>query len=164
MKTQAKLKLIQSHKALSDFDYALAVDWAIDLIQQGHETDNVLMLASFSPPYDPLEITPYVTAVLHELALEELDYEKALIAKTHAHLLEILDGQSVKKHLHSLYKLCIQNEFEPNLDCFYYLHHAWEELEEMGFNYYYKGVDLGNIEEVLKQEARKWLDDYGLTY
>ena len=48
-------KLIQSHKAIDCFDYDLAVDWAVNLIKQEKETDNVLMLASFSKLVDRLE-------------------------------------------------------------------------------------------------------------
>jgi hypothetical protein len=76
---QLILRLIQSHKELEHFDYSKAVDWAIDLIRQGKETDNVLMLASFSKPIDRFEISPYVTNVLNDLGLQELDYKSAVI-------------------------------------------------------------------------------------
>jgi hypothetical protein len=40
------------------------------------------------------------------------------------------------------------------------IYHGWDELEELGVNYYFEGADLDNIEEELKKEARKWIDKY----
>ena len=154
------VRLIQSHKELEHFDYSKAVDWAIDLIRQGKETDNILMLASFSEPIDRFEIRPYVTNVLNDLGLEELDYKSAVIAETHYHLNEILNDREIRKNLRSLYQLCVDNDYESGLINFYLIYHGWDELEEIGVNYYFEGADLDNIEEVLKKEAIKWIDKY----
>lgn len=154
------IRLIQSHKELEHFDYSKAVDWAIDLIRQGKETDNVLMLASFSEPIDRFEIRPYVTNVLNDFGLEELDYKSAVIAETHYHLNEILNDRQIRKNLQSLLQLCLDNDYESGLMNFYLIYHGWYELEEIGVNYYFEGADLDNIEEVLKKEARKWIDKY----
>lgn len=154
------LRLIQSHKELEHFDYSKAVDWAIELIRQGKETENVLILASFSEPIDRFEISPYVTNVLNDFGLEELDYKSAVIAETHYHLNEILSDREIRKNLRSLYQLCVDNDYESGLMNFYLIYHGWDELEEVGVNYYFEGVDLDNIEEVLKNEARKWIDKY----
>jgi len=157
---QHRLRLIQSHKALEHFDYSEAVNWAIDLIRQGNETDNVLMLASFSEPIDRIEISPYVTNVLNGLGLEELDYEDAVIAKTHFHLIEIINDKEVRENLRSLNQLCVDNGYESDLMSFYILNHAWDELAELGVNFYLEKSDLGNIESELKIEAEKWIDKY----
>lgn len=154
------LRLIQSHKELEHFDYSKAVDWAIDLIRQGKESDNVLMLASFSEPIDRFEISPYVTSVLNDFGLVELDYKSAVIAETHYHLNEIQNNREIRKNLLALYQLCVDNDYESGLMNFYLIYHGWDELEEIGVNYYFVGADLDNIEEVLKSEARKWIDIY----
>lgn len=154
------LRLIQSHKELENFDYSKAVEWAVDLIRQGKETDNVLMLASFSEPLDRFEIRPYVTNVLDDFGLEELDYKRAVIAETHYYLNEILNDKEIRKNLQSISNLCINNDYEYGLMDFCLIYYGWEELEEIGENYYFEGADLENIEEVLKNKARKWIDKY----
>lgn len=154
------LRLIQSHKQLEHFDYSKAVDWAIDLIRQGKVTDNVLMLASFSEPIDRFEISPYVTNVLNDFGLEELDNKSAVIAQSHYHLNEILNDRQIRKNLRSLYQICVDNDYEFELLNFYLIYHGWDELEEIGVNYYFDGADLDNIEEVLKKEARKWIEKH----
>jgi hypothetical protein len=159
------VRLIQSHKEIVHFDYSKVVDWAIDLIRKGKETDNILMLASFSEPIDRFEIRQYVTNVLKDFGLEELDYKSAVIANAHYHLNEILNDREIRKNLRALYKLYLDNEYESGLTNFYLIYHGWEELEEIGVNYYFDGADLDNIEEILKKEAQKWIDKYvnGIT-
>jgi len=159
-KKQEILRFIQSHKALEPFDYKIVVDWAIDLIREGKETDNILMLAAFSGPIEKWEISPYVTAVLNDLGLEELECDDAIIAQTHFLLLKILKDVDLRKNLITLSQVCINNDFDQRIMNFYLLCHAWDELEEIGANYYFKGADLDNIEEVLKNEARKWIEKY----
>ena len=153
-------RLVQSHKALKPFDYKVAVDWAIELIREGRETDNVLMLASFSEPIEKYEISPYITAVLNEFGLEELECDDALIAQTHFLLIKILRNEAIRENLQSLIQVCINNDYDKRIMDFYLLFHGWWELEDIGANYYYDGADLSNIESVLKLEAKIWIDKY----
>lgn len=157
---QILLRLIQSHKQIEIFDYSKAVDWAIDLIREGKETENILMLASFSEPVDRFEIRPYVTNVLNDLGLDELDCKSAFFAETHYRLNEILNDREIRKNLRSLYQLCVDNDYESELMNFYLIYHGWDELEEIGVNYYFEEADLNNIDEILKTEARKWIGKY----
>ena len=154
------LKLIQSHKELENFNYFKAVDWAIDLIRQGIEIENVLMLASFSEPINRFEIKPYVTNVLNDFGLKELDYQRAVIAITHYHLTEIQNDRQIRRNLQSLYQLYADNDHQADLLNFYLIYHGWNELEEIGETDYLEGTDLNNINEVLRREARKWIDKY----
>lgn len=153
-------RLIQSHKALDPFDYKIAVDWAVDLIREGNESDNILMLAAFFEPIDNNEIKPYVSAVLNELELEELKCEDALIAQTHFLLAQILRGENIRENLKGLGNVCMANDFDKRIMDFYLLYHSWWDLDEIGENYYYEGVDIKNIEVVLKLEAKIWIDKY----
>ncbi len=153
-------RLVQSHKALEPFDYNVVVDWAINLIREGKETESILMLASFSEPIEKWEISPYVTAVLDELGLNEFECDDAIIAQTHFILLKILNDIDLRKSLRQLFQICINNDMDNRIMNFYLLYHAWDELEEIGTNYYYEGATLENIERVLKKEAQEWIDKY----
>ncbi|XLS27660.1 hypothetical protein ACJD0Z_10675 [Flavobacteriaceae bacterium M23B6Z8] len=153
-------RLVQSHKALEPFDYKIAVDWAIELIREGKETDNVLMLASFSEPIERHEISPYISAVLNDFGLEELEFDDALIAQTHFLLTKILRNEAIRENLQSLSQVCINNDYDKRIMDFYLLYHGWWELEDIGANYYYDGADLNNIESILKLEAKIWIDKY----
>ena len=45
-------ELLPWHRGVEHFDYGPVIDWAIELIRNGQETENVLILASFSKPID----------------------------------------------------------------------------------------------------------------
>jgi hypothetical protein len=152
------IRLIQSHEAIVPFDYNLVVEWAFSLIQEGKETDNILILASFSGAIEKYEIAPYVTAVLNELGLKEIEYEEQFIAQTHFLLFKILKNESIHEHLQSLNQICIDNSYDDRLINFYLLYHGWKELEDLGVNYYYDDANLTNIESILKLEAKIWID------
>jgi hypothetical protein len=154
------VRLIQRHKALEPFDYKLAVDWAIELIREGKETDNILMLASFSKPIEKCEISPYVTAVLNEFGLEELECDSIIIAQSHFLLTKILRNEAIRENLTSLSQVCINNDYDERIMDFYLIYHGWRELEDIGANYYYNGANLNNIESILKLEAEIWIDKY----
>jgi hypothetical protein len=154
------LRIIQSHRSLINIDYSLVVNWALDLVQQGKETENILILASFSEPIDKYEITPHITRVLNELGLEELTYDNPVQAQTHYHLMEILSDQAIRINLSHIYHLFLRNNHPGELLKFYLFYHAWDELDNLGVNFYFPGADKDNIQEVLKQEATKWIDKY----
>ena len=154
------IRLIQSHKYFHQFDYKIAVDWAINLIREGNNDDSVLMLASFVEPYLREDVEPFLTEVLKFLELEELKKDDALIAVTHYYLLEILEDNSKRKNLNVLSRLCVDNNYEPKLYDFYRISNAWEELTEIGVNFYYKDATLNNIDFYIKEAARKWINDY----
>ena len=63
--------LIRFHNGIEQFNYDLTVDWAIDLLKSGIETDNIFMLASFSKPVNSDEVKPYLSAVLNDLKIDK---------------------------------------------------------------------------------------------
>ena len=161
MVTQEKYtELLLWHKGVDHFDYGPVIDWAIELIRNGQETENVLILASFSKPIDSDEIRPYVSGALKELGLKEKYEAYSSVAQVHYALEQILADVEVRKHLTDLYQLSLESNFEPGLNPFYLLYHAWSSLELDGINYYYEGVTLENIKEVLNQEAEWWVDQF----
>ena len=153
-------ELLQWHRGVEYFDYGPVIDWAIELIRNGQETENVLILASFSKPIDSDEIRPYVTGALKELNLKEKYGEFSMVAQVHYTVEQILADNEARKHLSELYQLSLNSDFEPGLSPFYQLYHAWSSLELDGHNYYYEGVTLENIRETLIQEAENWKDEY----
>lgn len=150
------LRLIQSHKGLDDFDYSIAVDWATGLIRSGSESPNVQMLASFTQPINQFEIRPYLTSVLSEMGLQEFDGREATISAIYFHVVEILNNESIREHLRSLNKICLENGYDSELMNFYILNHEWEELEQMGDSFYGDKSNSSLLVE-LKEEAKRWV-------
>ena len=150
-------KLMQCHKGIEKFNYDMSVDWAIELLKNKNESENIYMLASFSKPVDSLEIRPYVSRVLANLNLVEKTEIDAVLGKAEYHLSEIMNNHAIRKNLFELYQLYIEYDYDQELMDFYLLHLAWNELEEIGHNFYYQGVDLQNIKQILKEKAENGL-------
>ncbi|MDG1432521.1 MAG: hypothetical protein P8Q41_00845 [Saprospiraceae bacterium] len=153
-------EILQWHNGIQYFDYNPAIDWAIELIRNGKESENILIVASFSKPVDREEIKPYITGALKELNLNEKYGDYSIIANAHYHLEQILNDYEIRKNLSKLYVICLNADMDNRLMPFYLLYHGWGDLEEIGENYYFDGADLENIEEVIKEQARIWIDKY----
>ena len=153
---------LQWHNGIEHFDYNLSIDWAIELIRKGIESENILIVASFSKPVDRDEIRPYISGALKELNLTEKYGEYSIVANAHYYLEQILNDYEIRKNLMKLYKLCMSVNYEKGLMPFYLLYHGWDELEQIGENYYFEGADLDNIEEVIKEQAQIWVNKYVL--
>lgn len=157
--------ILPFHFGTREFNYDLAIDWAIQLIEQGNESDNVLMLASFSKPASAVEIRPYLGNVLRDLNIEEPEGDAATIALIACYLREILAGRATRQNLAEVFKLFVekdglraQDEFA--LSNFYLLHHAWDSLEQHGEQHYFLNADLSTIESLVKQHAQTWLVEH----
>lgn len=153
-------EILQWHNAIEHFDYDPAIDWAIEMIRDGIETENVLIVASFSKPVDRYEIKPYITGALNELNLMEKYGEHSIIANSHYYLEQILNDYDIRKNLTKLYKICLNGDMDSRLMPFYLLYHGWDGLEQIGANYYFEGATLDNIEEIIKEQAKIWIDIY----
>ncbi len=152
-------ELIQWHKAIKYFDYNVVVDWALRLLERGVETENILILTSFSKPVEAYEIAPYVSAALFDLELDEKAGEGWLFFAARWHLQEIVAGNDIKRHLSELSNWGrIPDKYR--LKIFQHYHYAWEDLES-GDMHWYSSEDLSleNIEVKVKEEATNWIND-----
>jgi hypothetical protein len=65
-------------KALNrDIDKTWA-DWAIKLLKQGQDTENLVILAGESPPYNQFELQKLTSKVLDELSLDYSDKDRTI--------------------------------------------------------------------------------------
>ena len=154
------IRLISSYKQNQYFDYNLAVDWAVQLIDSGIESESVYMLASFTKPVDSGEIAPYISAVLRELNISEKTGDEGILSKLSYYLSEIVCGRKTRMNLADVYRIALDRDCAFELEPFYMLYYAWDELDEIGANYYYEGATKENIESILKKEAKKWMDQH----
>lgn len=152
--------ILQWHNAIEYFDYNPAIDWVIELIRNGKESEHILIVASFSIPVDATEIKPYITGALKELNLPEKYGEYSIIANAHYHLDQILNGYDIRTNLSKLYTMCLRANMDDRLMPFYLLYHGWDQLEEIGVNYYFEGAELDNIKELIKEQAKIWIHEY----
>jgi len=153
-------ELLQWHLGVELFDYNPTIDWAIHMMGKGIETDNMLILASFSKPVDREEIKPYVSGVLKDLELDEKIGEYSIVSNCYYHVQQIIDEYDKRKNLSFLYSIHLENNYPEYTSPFYLLYHGWSDLETEGYNYYYDGATLNNIETVVNLESQKFISKY----
>ena len=153
-------ELLQWHKGVELFDYNPVIEWSIHMLQKGIETENMLILASFSKPVEREEIKPYVSGVLKDLKLEEKVGEYSIVSNCYYHVQQIIGEHEKRKNLSSLYNIHLENNYPEYTTPFFLLYHGWSDLETEGFNYYYDGATLKNIESVVNLESQKFISKY----
>lgn len=153
-------ELLQWHLGVEFFNYNPVIDWAIYMIQQGRETETMLILASFSKPVYREEIRPYVSRTLVELNLEEKVGSYSVISNCYFHVSQIIGKNNIKDNLSSLYIIHTDNDYPKITRQFYALYWAWSDLLHYEFNHYYQGVTLKNMETVLELECHKFIAHY----
>jgi hypothetical protein len=142
---------ILSFHSLDIWNTDLIEDWTMELIHLGHESDAVFMLVSFSKPSDFYEIEPYLKRVFKELNLKEKNESEAKKSVIRYHLNEIVNSKNIRRNLREFIDLYYDSNLE--IGDLYLLYYAWDELEEIGVNYYYENVDLTTIEQVVIEKA-----------
>lgn len=150
---------IRAWRALDRPPDERCVQWAVGLLVLGTDTPAVRVLAGLTPPVEYYEATKLIDRALRELAVPILREEDAIDAYTAELLRDFMDGrQSLRDVFAELTRLCIDTDYDNALWPFYLLGHALGELDALGVQFYWEGVDRDNIDPVARQQARAWLE------
>lgn len=137
-----------------------SIDWAIEMMELGHESPTLLMLASFNKPTNYFEVIDYVKATVKELGLEMKSGDDAILSYASYFVHQIAKEQRVRENLTELYKFCQMRDYEDLVYDFYLLYWAWDDLdyEDTEFNHYWDGARRENIKQIVIDEAKKWIE------
>jgi len=151
---------------IEPFDTNECIDWAIEMMELGHESPTLFMLASFSKPTSYFEIIDYVRNTIKELGLEMKNGDDAVISYVSYSVQQIIKKEKIRKNLTDLYKFCLRRDFDNLVYNFYLLYWAWDQLdyEDDNNNHYWEGVTRDNIEQIVVNEAIKWIETYSKNY
>lgn len=154
-------RLIQSHKGIPAFNYDVSVDWAFELLEKGIVTLNIKMLASIKKPTNSFEIQAYVTNVLKEFNLEELQGDNAIQGTSYYYIWSLIhDKENFFEHLQKITEIFNEVEYERSIYPFYLLKYSWEDLQEMGYSYHNEKATFENFDEIMINEAEDWLKNF----
>jgi hypothetical protein len=136
------------------------VDWAIEMLQAGHETPSLLILAGLSKPTNHFETKEYLRKALSELKLDEKTGDSATLSYSSYYITKIANGENVKTNLGRVYEFCKARDYEKVIFDFYLLYWAWGDLD-YGNEYqsYWPDADERNIERVVIETAQNWIRD-----
>jgi len=133
------------------------VHWALEEMTRGINTENVLIVSSFSKPIAKIDIEDYVSAALVEVNQEEYYSKYSLKSNIHFHVNMIIEGIEVKRNLANLHELAINNNYPFDIYPFYLIYNALDSFKYDNVQFYYDGLTQSNWKELLDKEAKEWI-------
>ena len=133
------------------------VDWAVEMLMAGFDTENLAILAGEFEPYNQFQLQDLTTKVLSELQLDLTDKDQAI--KNYACFLidKSLEGELDNfKVLHILKDICIELDYEKYLYDFYSLYFAKDDLSYSENQWYWDGATRENIEKIITDYFTTW--------
>ena len=162
MKPVKKTFEILAFKALNrDIDGRVLVDWAIDMLVAGYNTEYLTILAGETEPFNPFQMEKLTDNVLSELRLDYSDVEQTI--KNYAYyLIDISINSELDsfKVLNILKDICLELEYEEFLMEFYMLYHAKDDLIYSENQHYWDGATRENIDQIISEYFIAWKSNY----
>jgi len=138
------------------------IDWAVTMLEKGHDTKHLCILAGESTPYEykQFELIELVDITFEELGLTYSDKDLVIKEYVAEFLQYMLNGvrtsQEVLRELRDLY---IELDYIDYLSDFYYLSYAQGDLLIADVQYYWPEATRSNIENIIQQVSRNWIDN-----
>jgi len=134
------------------------IDWAIDMIAAGRETEHILVLAACEKPANHFEIDGYLAKALAEIGYPQRGKEDLFVCHASYLIYQLSQEKNIKSNLSKITSLSLpHSEIIDNFEMLYY---ALDDLE-WGYEAqeYWPGATLGNIEARIVQQAQQWLTE-----
>ncbi len=154
---------ILAYKALNRNIDKFWIDWTVDMLMNGFDTEHLVILAGISSPYDQFELQPLTEKVLAELGLDYSDKTKVINGYIR-YLIEQgtddnLDIVSALKLLRELKDFYYELDCDANLAIFFALYWGVDDLQEADVQWYVEGMDRSNMLSVVKGAFARWLNE-----
>jgi hypothetical protein len=134
------------------------VDWAVSMLQAGHDTLHLAILAGETEPFNQFAIVAIVDKALAELGCDWSDKETVIRDHVAELLHQVLAHQIASRNaLRVLADMCLELDYPSYLLDFYYLYFAQDDLRTLEIQWYWPGATRENIEETIHQYATEWL-------
>lgn len=135
------------------------IDWAVNMLIAGFETEHLIELAGESPPLDRYEIWDLTNKVFNELGLSYDHEEKAISNYVYFLGEKVIQGK--REILPSLQ--AIKEIYEDpvrsyaNLSDFYALYFAKKDLILEEEQQYWPAANRSNVDQICLDYFRKWM-------
>lgn len=151
---------IVSFQDIQKIDTDECVDWAVEMIELGYESPTLNMLSSFTKPTNYFEVIGYLTKTIKELGLQLKSGDDAILSYISYYIHQIAKEIRVRENLSLIYEFCQFRDYEELVYDFYLLFWAWDHLdyEDNEYNHYWNGARRENIEQIVIDEAKKWIE------
>lgn len=150
-------KILKEKAFNSDIDESW-IEWAMEMMQAGYESDSLYELAGISKPYNQFELQVLAERVLKEL---ELDYSNKLkVLKNYVYFLiisNIDEPENYYRVLKELKDIHLELEVSTEFQNFAFLYWAKEDLMYSDFQHYWEGADKTNMDKIIKEQFQLYI-------
>jgi hypothetical protein len=133
------------------------IDWALEMMMAGFDTEHLAMLAGEREPFDEFHMQDLTDKVLRELQLDFTDKDMTI-----NHYVSYLIDKALSEELDTLKVLRIfknlAEEIGNNiaLNEFYQLYYAKQDLMADDYQYYWPGANKNNIDQIIRNRFFQW--------
>jgi hypothetical protein len=135
------------------------VEWALEMMEAGYESDNLYILAGITKPYNQFELQVLTDKVIADLNLETSD--KSLTIRNYVYYILSTTINEPCKYLSTLREvkdICIDLDMEMEYMDFYLLYFAKDDLNDSENQWYWDGADRNNIDKIIKDKFQEYID------
>ena len=159
MSIQEQTYYVIADRVIGKSDSKIYVDWAVDMISKGQETDNILILAGLDDS-DSEERERYLRECLNDLKIDYPSDRKTLIDFYSIFLAKnVVNGiVSPKTGLIKMNELIYEADYSNEFIDFQYLQEDIDYLKNSGQTIFNSGLRLKNIDRFIINEFQLFLD------
>lgn len=165
MKPIASTAQILAYKMLNKSIDEVWINWAVDMLMAGFETENLVILAGMGLSENQFELQALTDRVLQELQLSYSDTDKVIKNYVSWLLNECLNQRleplKVLRWITDMYNGTNQDK---QLQDFYLLYWAKDELLSTHDQWYWPDADRSNIDSIITNYFTQWLTDNPVTF
>ncbi|RLS44094.1 MAG: hypothetical protein DWH81_01440 [Planctomycetota bacterium] len=137
------------------------VEWAIGLLEDGHDSHYLRLLIGMSPPFNHFEVASYRDGLLKELGFNKFDPAAWICEYSREQMQKVLKGElDLIETLQEVSFLHESNGYIRGIQNFYLLLIAYEELNELSQQWTWPGATLENIHSIIQAEMKKYVDSH----
>lgn len=145
-------KILKEKAFNSDIDESW-VDWAIEMMETGYESDSLYQLAGTLKPYNQFELQVLTTQVLKDLQLDFSDKRKALKNYVYYLITSNLDKpENYYRVLGALRDIYYELDMDVEYQDLALLYWAKDDLLYADFQHYWEGANRQNIDAIIKEQ------------
>jgi len=132
------------------------INWAVEMLIAGHNSESLLYLAGENEKTSQFELQELAHRTLNELALDYSNHEKVI----KDYVCYLLDKAILKERDHisvleTLKNLCIELDYDSSLYDFYSLYYAWTDLKYAEDQWYWDNATKLNIDQIIEDYFNK---------
>ena len=149
---------ILQFKALNRDVTEVWIDWAIDMVSAGFETEHLIILAGISKPYNQFYLQDLTSKVFNELSLDFSSVKETSFQYATFLAGEVQAGRRNQYEvLQTLKQICLELDYLKELMDFCLLFWALDDLRYTDQQGYWEGANRKNIDSIIASYFERWL-------